>query len=177
MESTKTETREEEVARVRSYLTSQAKKRTPAQMIENLQEARTQFIEVANSISDQDFYAHPIENEWSAAEVLEHVRLIALADNDTIVKVVETGEPVDFPRYSYRDPEPNGATKADLLQTIEEMRDQLVAAVAKADPVAHLEITWLHSEFGELNWREWLLFARVHTLDHVRQLQKIAAAL
>ncbi len=28
-----------------------------------------------------------------------------------------------------------------------------------------------------MHWREWLLFARVHTLDHTRQIQAIAEAL
>ena len=28
-----------------------------------------------------------------------------------------------------------------------------------------------------MNWREWLLFARVHTLDHARQMQAITAVL
>jgi len=33
-----------------------------------------------------------------------------------------------------------------------------------------------HPWFGEFSWREWLLFMRVHDLDHARQLQAIAAA-
>jgi len=28
-----------------------------------------------------------------------------------------------------------------------------------------------------MNWREWFLFARVHTLDHARQIQAIATTL
>jgi hypothetical protein len=28
-----------------------------------------------------------------------------------------------------------------------------------------------------MNWREWLLFARVHTLDHARQIQAIFSVL
>jgi len=31
--------------------------------------------------------------------------------------------------------------------------------------------------FGTLNWRETLLFLRLHDLDHARQLEKNAAAL
>ena len=49
--------------------------------------------------------------------------------------------------------------------------------VLKADPQAHLDIVWGHNEFGKMNWREWLLFARVHTLDHAHQIQTIAAVL
>ena len=69
------------------------------------------------------------------------------------------------------------AMTATALAAIEDARQRLLAAVLAADPAARLDITWAHREFGALNWREWLLFARVHTLDHARQLQAIAAAL
>jgi hypothetical protein len=171
------ETRAEEVARVRSYLAAQAMKRTIPQLIETLQESRSQFNAVIATISDEDFYKTAIENEWSAAEVLEHVRIIAQRDIETICFVLENGEtPVLFP-YDFAHPDPANATKQALLQAIEDLREQLIATVIKADPEAHLNITWKHSEFGEMHWREWFLFARVHTLDHVRQLQKISNAL
>jgi hypothetical protein len=62
-----------------------------------------------------------------------------------------------------------------MLADVEAMRERLIAVVLRADPQAHLDIVWGHNEFGKMNWREWLLFARVHTLDHARQLQAIAA--
>jgi len=64
-----------------------------------------------------------------------------------------------------------------LLAELEALRERLIASVLQADPQAHLDITWGHREFGQMNWREWLLFARVHILDHARQMQAIAAAL
>jgi hypothetical protein len=64
-----------------------------------------------------------------------------------------------------------------LLADIERSRARLIAVVLQADPQAHLDIIWGHNEFGNMNWREWFLFARVHTLDHARQMQAIAATL
>jgi len=72
---------------------------------------------------------------------------------------------------------PVGATREQMLADIEALRERLIAVVLRSDPNAHLDIVWGHNEFGNMNWREWLLFARVHTLDHARQLQAIAAAL
>ena len=72
---------------------------------------------------------------------------------------------------------PSDATREQLLADIEGHRERLIAVVLQADPQAHLDIVWGHNEFGNMNWREWLLFARVHTLDHARQMQAIAAAL
>jgi hypothetical protein len=54
------------------------------------------------------------------------------------------------------------------------MSEQLFALALQADPESRLDITWSHREFGAMNWREWLLFTRVHILDHARQMQSIA---
>ena len=44
------ETREEEVARVRSYLASQAMRRTPAQIVEAVRDAHRQFLEAMATV-------------------------------------------------------------------------------------------------------------------------------
>lgn len=169
------ETRAEEVARVRSYLASQAMRRTPAQIVEALQEAHRQFLLATAAFPDAAFRTVPKEGEWSAADVLAHVHRIAAFDERSICGVIERGEqPVDVD--DALEQAPTGATREQLLSDIESFRERLIAIVLKADPEAHLDIVWGHSEFGKMNWREWLLFARVHTLDHARQLQAIAAA-
>ena len=92
------------------------------------------------------------------------------------VAVIENGEqPKDVD--DALEQAPSGATREQLLADIERYRERLIAIVLRADPQTHLDIVWGHNEFGKMNWREWLLFARVHTLDHARQMQAIAAAL
>lgn len=170
------ETREEEVARVRSYLASQAMRRTPEQIVEALREAHRQFLAALAAIPDADFRTVPGEGEWSAADVLAHVRRIAAFDERSICGVLERGErPANV--KDVLEQAPARATREELLAEIEALRRRLIAVVLRADPEAHLDIVWGHNEFGNMNWREWLLFARVHTLDHARQLQGIAAAL
>src|SRR5436190_966765 len=170
------ETREEEVARVRSYLASQAMRRTPEQLVETLREAHHQFLAATAAIPDAAFRTTPKEGEWSAADVLAHVRTIAAIDERSIGGVLERGEqPPDVD--DVLEHVPTDATREQLLTDIEALRERLIAVVLRADPQAHLNIVWGHNEFGNMNWREWLLFARVHTLDHTRQLQAIAAIL
>jgi hypothetical protein len=60
---------------------------------------------------------------------------------------------------------------------LEREREALFARALRADPQASLGETIEHRMFGPLNWRETLLFMRLHDLDHVGQLQKITAAL
>ncbi|HYX48839.1 MAG TPA: DinB family protein [Ktedonobacteraceae bacterium] len=176
MNQEKRETREEEVARVRSYLANQAMKRTSEQLVEALREAHERFLAATGAISDDAFRIIPKEGEWSAADVLAHVCAIAAFDERSIRGVIERGaQPKDV--EDALEKAPSDATREQLLADIERYREQLIAVVLKADPQAHLDIVWGHNEFGKMNWREWLLFARVHTLDHTRQMQAIAAVL
>src|SRR5579864_464237 len=176
MAQEKQETREEEVARVRSYLASQAMRRTPEQLVEALREAHRQFLAATATVPDPAFRTIPKEGEWSAADVLAHVRRIAAFDERSISGVLERGE--QPPNVNdMLEQAPTQATREELLADIEALRERLIAVVLRADPQAHLDIAWGHNEFGNMNWREWLLFARVHTLDHARQMQAIAAAL
>ena len=176
MAQEKQETREEEVARVRSYLASQAMRRTPAQLVEALREAHHQFLAATAAVPDAAFRTTPKEGEWSAADVLAHVRSIAAIDERSICGVIERGEqPANVD--DQLEQAPKNATREQLFADIEAFRERLIAVVLQADPQAHLDIVWGHNEFGKMNWREWLLFARVHTLDHARQMQAIAATL
>ena len=169
------ESREEEVARVRSYLASQSMRRTPAQLVETLQDAYQQFLAAVVTVPDALFRTTPREGAWSAIDVLLHMRTIAAIDESAIAGVLERGEqPPDIQDAIVSAPQET--TRTDLLADLQRFRMQLIAVVLQADPQAHLDITWSHPEFGAMNWREWLLFARVHTLDHARQIQSIAAA-
>ena len=169
------ESREEEVARVRSYLASQSMRRTPAQLVETLREAHQQFLAALALIPDVSFHIRPRESEWSAADVLLHLRTMAAVDASSILAVIERGvQPPDIQDTIVS--APPELTRTGLLAELEASRERLLAEVLQADPEAHLEILWGHPEFGRMHWREWLLFARAHTLDHARQLHAIAAA-
>ena len=176
MPEEKKETRAEEVARVRSYLASQAMKRTPAQLVETLREAHRQFLAAAAAVPDTLFRVAPGHGEWSAADVLGHMLIIAAIDETAIPGVIARGEqPPDV--IDLVSPAPADLTREEMLEELERLRERLIASVLQADPSAHLDILWSHNEFGAMNWREWLLFARVHTLDHTRQMQSIAQTL
>jgi uncharacterized damage-inducible protein DinB len=176
MAQEKQETRSEEVARIRSYLASQAMRRTPAQLVETLREAHSQFLTATAAVPDANFRTIPGEGEWSAADVLAHVRTIAAFDERSICGVIEHGaQPANVDDTLKH--EPTTDTREQMLADIEALRERLIAVVLQADPQARLDIVWGHNEFGNMNWREWLLFARVHTLDHARQMQAIAAVL
>ena len=170
------ETRSEEVARVRGYLASQAMRRTPEQIVEALREADRQFLAVIETVSDATFRTVPKEGEWSVADVLAHVHRITALDEWAICGVIEHGkQPANV--NDVLEQAPTTMTREQMLADIKAHRERLIAVVLQADPQVHLDISWGHNEFGNMNWREWLLFARVHTLDHVHQMQAITEIL
>jgi hypothetical protein len=52
----------------------------------------------------------------------------------------------------------------------------LFEKVRRADAAVRLDATIPHPFFGPLNWRETMLFIRIHDLDHAGQLAKVAGA-
>lgn len=61
--------------------------------------------------------------------------------------------------------------RVELLTALQSSLQHLAHTIHQTEPDSHLEVTWKHFELGAMHWREWLLLARVHLLDHVRQLQ------
>src|SRR5262245_15499896 len=93
---------------------------------------------------------------------------------DGIARIIDSSAPSPTSERPSTAP-PRSA--AEWWSAIERDRAALFDRVRRADPTAHLERTLDHGMFGALNWRETLLFLRLHDLDHARQLQEIAAAL
>lgn len=165
----------EDAQRVRGYLVGQAAKRTPAQIVESVQQAHAEFLAALNGVPEAAFRQPPAPGEWSAADVLNHVRLLALVDEIAIPGAALRGEQPQAVRDRI-EPAPADATRERYVREINGARERLCSAALAADPDAHLDVRWSVSVFGELNWREALLFARVHTIDHAKQMAAIAAA-
>lgn len=164
----------DEQQRIRGYLVAQAAKLTPRQIVEKVEVAMLQLREAAGAVPPARFNDAPAAGEWSANEVMAHVVESGRHFGGAIVRVLD-GQPAGAPRAAAaRDtaPRPLSAWWA-LLQ---EDRAALFERVLGTDPAARLDATIEHPFFGPLNWRETLLFMRLHDLDHAGQLQKIAAA-
>jgi hypothetical protein len=169
---------EEEIVRLRSYLATQSMRRTPAQIIEALQEAYHQFMTAVVALPNAADHIQPDEHGWSALEIVEHVLLFMSIYGKAICDVLEKGQhPPDVDNRQAIIPRGDKAnTRERLFLLLEEIFNRLTASVLQADPFIHLDITWRHFELGEMHWREWLLFARVHLLDHLRQVNQLQVA-
>ena len=172
-----TETLEERNARVRGYLVSQAAKLSPAVIVARVREAQTGVLAAAEAIPPGRLAQAPAAGAWSAQDVLAH--LLAWGESCTVSIISTLQHGVATPvAADVLEPAAIGLTQAAARTRLSSTRTALFASVLAADPTAHLDVIALrHFWFGALNWREALLFLRLHDMDHLGQLQAIAAAL
>ena len=165
-----------EEKRIRSYLEAQGAKLSPAAIIEKVRAAMADLRTAAEAVPAARFTERPAADDWSANEVMAHVVAAGAYFGAGITSALDQAPP---PRRM-KDQGAAGApvrAAAEWSALLTRDREALFERVLRADPLANLERPIEHGMFGPLNWRETLLFMRLHDLDHAGQLQKIAATL
>jgi len=165
----------DEDLRVRGYLQAQANKLSIPELVEKVRRDTLPLRETAAAVPQARFFERPGPRDWSAAEVFTHILEMNERGAQAIEGILDHG--VLPPPIT---DEMSGATRAELptaeayWQAFTTRREQLFDRVLRASGDEHLDIAITHSQFGALSWREWLLFLRVHDLDHMRQIQALA---
>jgi uncharacterized damage-inducible protein DinB len=166
----------EEQQRIRGYLQSQAAKMSVPDLVEKVRGDMQQLREAAEAVPAAKFATRPAEGEWSANDVMAHVVDGGRSVGSGIVAAIDgTGRPGTVSDRMERANSEQDA--AAWWSELDAGRERLFARVRAAKGDEHLDITWEHPMFGPLNWREWLLFLRIHDLDHARQVQAVTQAL
>ncbi|MFQ5382090.1 MAG: DinB family protein [Dehalococcoidia bacterium] len=169
---------QDELERVRGYLVSQASKLSIPQLVEKVRNDSAPLREAADLVAPERLAERPAEGEWSAAEVWTHILQMNEHGATAIPRIIETGElPERADDTISGDTREGFTTGRQYYDAFLARREELLARVAEAKGDEHLDVKINHAMFGDLNWREWLLFMRVHDLDHLRQLQSVAQAL
>jgi hypothetical protein len=166
----------EEEARVRGYLEVQGAKLSPAAIIEKVRAAMAELRVAAASVPPTRFHDRPEPAEWSGNEVMAHVVEAGNHFGGQIVRALD-GLPPGAPSQDRGEKAAPRHTAPEWCAILERDREALFERVLRADPAPRLDKRIEHGMFGTLNWRETLLFLRLHDLDHARQLEKNAAAL
>ena len=161
----------DEQKRIRSYLQAQGAKLSPEAIIAKIEEAMAELRAAAAAVPAPRFEERPEPSEWSANEVMAHVVDAGRHFGEQIVSIIDATAHVAGPRVAGE--RHRAEAWSELLA---HDRAALFARVRRADPQARLSETIEHGFFGPLNWREVLLFTRLHDLDHAGQLRKIAEA-
>jgi uncharacterized damage-inducible protein DinB len=147
-------------------------KRPPVQTYDALEEAYRQLLETVDQFPETAFTQPYREGVWSIAEILKHVMLFMATYEQAICMVLEQGlQPPDVNDRSEILLRQEPVNRVELLTALQRSLQHLAHTIHQAEPDSHLEVTWNHFELGAMHWREWLLLAHMHLLDHVRQLQ------
>jgi uncharacterized damage-inducible protein DinB len=165
----------DEQKRIRGYLTSQAAKLTPAEIVDKVRLAMDQLRAAAEAVPPARFNEPPAPGEWSANEVMAHVVEAGRHFGGAVLRLLDGQAPGAPKDAAARDTSPRPL--ASWLELLERDRAELFTRALGAEPGSRLDGTVSHQFFGPLNWRETLLFMRLHDLDHAGQLQKIAGVL
>lgn len=170
---------EETVQRVRGYLTSQAATLSLPELVEKVRSDAEPLRAAALAVPDARLFERPAgADAWSPAEVLTHVLQADAICADAIEAMIASGASgvyLDATNEQRPSPLPELRSAAAYWQRLCERREQLFARVLAARGDAFPEAYIRHQWFGALNWRETLLFLRLHDGDHARGLQAFAA--
>ena len=162
-----------EADRIRSYLQAQAAKLSLPELVQKVRTDMQQLSQALNAVPEARYSVRPAENEWSANEVANHLVQTSRGVASGIRTVLDSGATpggvIDRMGASSEAHSPG-----EWWQILETDREAILERVSTASGDEHLNVKWPHGVFGDLNWREWLLFMRVHDLDHARQLLAVA---
>ena len=163
-------TMDPERLRIRGYLQSQSEKPIDY-LISKVEEGIVELAAAANAIDPAKRTIIPPGETWSPTDCLKHATSSDIHCATQILTVAHTGELP--PGREDKMPDSFEA----MLGRHREAMDSLYEHVRAADPGGFLQVKWKHPFFGDLNWREWLLFLRIHAKDHSGQLQAMRAAM
>lgn len=162
--------------RVRSYIIAQANKLSLPELVEKVRKDSAPLEQVAATVPADHFFDRPAKDDWSAAEVFTHILEMNESGATAIPAIIDSGVRPERVRDQVSGSTREGLkTAADYWAAFIGPREQLLAKVLTAKGDEHLDVKITHPQFGAMSWREWLLFMRVHDLDHMRQLQTLAS--
>lgn len=157
-----------EFERIRAYLQVQAREKSTEALVTRVQAGVDELHAAARAVPASRWEVPHEGEEWSPRGCLEHAIKSDAGVARAVLHVALTGEQAPSDEETTV-PEDRESAIAQHKETF----DSLYAHVLEADPKAFLDVTWEHKFFGQLNWREWLLFLRIHTKDHADQLKKM----
>jgi hypothetical protein len=166
--------------RLRQYLVEQAAAKTVEELIERVEAGMAELSAAARAIPAGRFGERPPGDAWSPLDCLRHAVYWNSEVARGVLHAALTGEVVMGPVPAGALPPEDAGVPFEpeaLLEVQAQANASLYEHVRAAEPGAFLDVRWEHPFFGALNWREWLLFLRLHALDHARQLAAMREAL
>lgn len=168
------------------------------EVVNYLDETRADLSSAVNSVAANRRDERPGENQWSVAEILEHLTIIETRIGQLLSGTIdgakaaglgpeaETGSvlnSIDRTRIGDRSqkvtaPEmvkPRSDTDAaSAWVALQQSRETLRAALISGDGLALSELKRNHPVLGSINMYQWTLFVGAHEARHTEQVKEIA---
>ena len=144
-------------------------------ILDQLESLAAAIVATIDELPDDAFAMPGGEEDWTVAEAIGH-DAAARAGLVMAAGLAAAGRwPAEAPTVVTSVPGPTGLGRADLVRKIEQSQ-RIVARSARQVSGHETEPCPLdHPLVGRLRCGEWLLFAGVHDVMHLEQLQRIAA--
>lgn len=156
-----------EAQRILGYLQQQAAEKSTEELIARVREGVDEIHQSALAVPAERREMVPDNDEWSPGDALRHLVGSNTHVATQILHVALTGALPEGQEQA------SDGTFEQLVARHDEAIESLFAHVREAHPAAHLDVKWRHPIFGDLNWREWLIFLRIHCRDHARQIASL----
>jgi hypothetical protein len=168
-----------------------------AKILKWLEESRREFQSAIDGVSEQQWKWKPAPDRWSVGEVAEHVVLAEAAQFGNVRKALalppnpaweeetkgktERLEAILAPRLGKAQaPEaivPKGEmTLGQVKERFAAQRAEIVKFATETD-LPLKEHTINNAFFGPLNGYNWLIYAPLHTMRHVKQIAEVKGAI
>ncbi len=161
---------------------------------------REKFKRASASLSDNQLNAKPEGENWSVAQIVEHVAIVnggmlricaklldkaeaAGKTNDGSVSIspsfVEAGsaaatQKLEAPEMVHP---VNNLPVADSIAKLDELQGLYSDLKAKFEKVDGVEAKFPHPYFGDLSAQDWLVLSGAHEIRHLKQIRRIIDAL
>ena len=167
---------QDEIQRVSSYMLSQGEKYTWLELWPRVVAGRIEFLNTLNRVTPEQAVWKPAPDDWSIAEVAQHVLDGSRRVADLVANLSNGREPSASPQgIGAVDPAQREADMpfpALVTALLEDSRIFSNVIEGLPEPPA-FEPTSPHGFFGELHGRAWFIFQRVHDIDHANQVNAI----
>ena len=168
-------TTEAEFAERRTRLLGPMEGMSDAELKQDVRKSFAKLAAIIDSFSDEQATWKPDEQEWSAAQVGDHIAL-STGTLGSIAGLLAKGQAVTDADW---DPPPQFKGDAGDLGNVKRRLGELPSYAdtlfGEGSSTDRLDVKANNSFLGDMNWREWFYFLRIHAQAHVEQIEKLRA--
>jgi hypothetical protein len=113
-------------------------------------------------------------DEWSARQVVNHFLDVTAGVNGQIARVIAGGDlgSTDEADLATAGEFPEAQSPDDMREGVARLFAEMLDLTRSLEGNPNLEKTFPHPMFGQLNILEWVAFQRIHSMDHIGQIEK-----